>query len=303
MIGTCLLEKGMNLSQLEVLVAIVDAGSLSEAAELVSLTQSAVSYSLSRLEAELGVTLLERGRQGIALTHIGEDVVQHARAILGQVEVIRQKTAREQGVSAGKLRFGCVPTVPGRLLTGILRSFQHKYPEIDIVVFEATPPELVDWLDSGVIDVGTVTSPEGYSYRVPFVKTEVVAVLSEEHPLAKVRQMRVESLIQEPLIGPKVEYGILNSFIRQKNLSLPRLRYAVSSQSTIIAMVRENMGVALMLEILIDPDTEGIVTRSLAPSIMVDIYLASDVRSPVADVFMSSASNWARDHNFWSDNA
>ncbi|MEO1165535.1 MAG: LysR family transcriptional regulator, partial [Chloroflexota bacterium] len=74
----------MNLGQLEVLVAIVDTGSLTEAADTVGLTQSAVSHSLSRLEAELGVTLLERGRQGASLTRIGEDVVEHARAILQQ---------------------------------------------------------------------------------------------------------------------------------------------------------------------------------------------------------------------------
>lgn len=71
----------MNLGQLEVLVAIVDTGSLTEAADTVGLTQSAVSHSLSRLEAELGVTLLERGRQGASLTRIGEDVVEHAREI------------------------------------------------------------------------------------------------------------------------------------------------------------------------------------------------------------------------------
>jgi len=63
----------MNLGQLEVLVAIVNSGSLSESPEVVSLTQSAVSFSLSRLEAELGVTLLERGRQGVALGGISKE--------------------------------------------------------------------------------------------------------------------------------------------------------------------------------------------------------------------------------------
>jgi DNA-binding transcriptional LysR family regulator len=54
----------MNLAQLEVLVAILESGSLTEAAEVVGLKQSVVSYSLSKLEAELGVVLMERGRQG-----------------------------------------------------------------------------------------------------------------------------------------------------------------------------------------------------------------------------------------------
>jgi DNA-binding transcriptional LysR family regulator len=291
----------MNLSQLEVLVAIVDAGNLSEAAEVVSLTQSAVSYSLSRLETELGVTLLERGRQGITLTRIGEEVVQHARSILGQIEVIRQKTAREQGLNAGKLRFGCVPTIPARLLTGILRSFQHKYPDIDIVVFEGTPLELVEWLGSEVIDIGTVTAPEGYFSSLPFVHTEVKAVVAESHPLAADNEITIESLTLEAFIGPKAEYGILNQLIRQQSLALPRLRYAVSTQSTILAMVRENMGVALMLDILIDPRLEGVAIHPLVPRVFVDIYLATNIKSPAVDVFMTNASNWAKEHHFWTD--
>ncbi|MBA3869717.1 MAG: LysR family transcriptional regulator [Anaerolineae bacterium] len=289
------------MSQLEVLVAIVDAGNLSEAAEVVSLTQSAVSYSLSRLETELGVTLLERGRQGIALTRIGEEIVQHARSILGQIEIIRQKTAREQGFNTGKLRFGCVPTIPARLLTGILRNFQNKYPDIDIVVFEGSPLELVEWLGSEVIDIGTVTAPEGYLLSLPFVHTELNALISERHLLATENEIPMESLINEAFIGPKAEYGILHHLIRQQSLSLPRLRYAVSTQSTILTMVRENMGVALMLDILIDPRIEGIVARPLVPRLFVDIYLSTHIKSPVVDAFMTNASSWAKEHNFWLD--
>ncbi|NDJ51551.1 MAG: LysR family transcriptional regulator [Chloroflexi bacterium] len=102
----------MNLSQLEVLDAIVRTGSLTEASYDVGLTQSAVSYSLSRLETELGVKLLERGRQGVSLTRIGEEVLQHARIVLKQMEIIRQRTAQERGLAVGKLRFGCVPSPP-----------------------------------------------------------------------------------------------------------------------------------------------------------------------------------------------
>jgi DNA-binding transcriptional LysR family regulator len=289
----------MNLSQLEVLVAIVDSGSLSEAADVVSLTQSAVSHSLNRLEAELGVTLLERGRQGVLLTRIGEEVVQHARTILGQIEVIRQKAAREQGVNVGKLRFGCVPTIPPRLLTGILRSFQHKYPDIDIVVFEGNPTELVEWLGSEVIDIATVTSPEGFHLSAPFAHAEVIALVSGEHRLATGENIPVESLVTETLIGPKTAYGILNKLVKQQNLTLPRLRYAVGTQNTILAMVRENLGVALVLDILVDPLLDGITVRPLDPRVFVDIQLAANAKTPAVDAFMASASTWAREHNFW----
>ena len=293
----------MNLSQLEVLVAIIDAGSMTEAAEVVGLTQSAVSYSISRLEAELGVTLLERGRQGVYATHIGAEVIQHARSILNQIEAIRQKSARERGLTVGKLRFGCVPTVPPRLLTGILRGFQQRYPDIDTVLFEGTPRELIDWLEAGMVDVGTVTQPAGYASSCPFVQAEVVALLPKDHMLASRESLSFEDLSVEPLIGPKAEYGTLSMLLGAPQSVLPRVRHEVSTPDTIFAMVSEHMGIALMLRMQFQPEMETLTTVPLSPRWFANIYLASRTRSPAADAFMNCAATWAKTHGFAVENA
>jgi len=186
---------------------------MTEAAEVIGLTQSAVSYALSKLEAELGVTLLERGRHGVKVTQIGETVllhartilnqieIIHARTILNQIEIIRQETARKRGLTVGKIRFGCVANVPPRLLTGILRDFQHRYAEIEVVLFEGTPRELVEWLATGVIDVGTVTNPAGYISAIHFVHDELKVMVSTDHRFAHQRVVTIEQLAQEQLIG------------------------------------------------------------------------------------------------------
>lgn len=291
----------MNLSQLEVLVAIADTGSLTEAAEVVSLTQSAVSYSLSKLEAELGVTLLERGRQGVVITHIGDEVLQYARGILSQIEIIRQVTAKERGLSVGKLRFGCVPTIPGRLLTGIIRDFQNKYPDIEIILFEGTPQELTDWLEKGVIDVGTVITSAKHKLFTPFVHNELKIVVSKNNPLAKQTEVRPEALEAEPFIGPNADYGITSQFPIFQNISLPQTRYAVSTQSTIFAMIREDMGVSLMPEMFIDQDDEYLVALSLVPKLFMDVYLAANIKSPAIEAFLQNTSQWAKEHGYAFD--
>jgi DNA-binding transcriptional LysR family regulator len=293
----------MNLSQLEVLVAIVDTGNLTEGAEDVGLTQSAVSYSLSRLEAELGVTLLERGRQGVTVTRIGEEVLQHARSILTQVDIIRQKAARERGLSVGKLRFGCVPTVPPRLLTGILRDFQQKYPDIQIVLFDGTPRELMEWLTEGVIDIGTVVAPDSYALAVPFATSEIKLIVSPDHRFAKQAVVPMDSLANETFIGPKADYGVLNTSPGLARIPLPRFRHEVSTQTTIFAMVRENMGISFMPEMLIDPEISGIAALSLAPQVLMNVYLATNTQSPAAEAFLTNAHGWAKSHGFLPDNA
>lgn len=288
----------MNLSQLEVLVAIVETGSLSEAAEVVGLTQSAVSYSLSKLEAELGVSLLERGRQGVALTRVGEEVLQHARHILAQIEIIRQKTARERGLAIGKLRFGCVPTIPARLLTGVMRDFQHRYPEIEQVVFEGTPQELIDWLARGIIDIGTVLEPAGYALGKPFAHTELCVITANAHPFARQKHVSITGMADETLIGPRAEYGILRSAVVFSEIVLPRARHEVSTRGTIVAMVRENMGISIIPQMLIEETLEGISILPFDPPQFMDVYLAAQAASPAAEAFLQCAHAWSRTHGF-----
>lgn len=293
----------MNLSQLEVLVAIVDAGSLTEAAEAVGLTQSAVSHSLNRLEAELGVTLLERGRQGVSVSWIGQEVVHHARIILSQTEIIRQKTARARGVSVGKLRFGCVPNVSPRLLTGIIRDFQHRYPEIEIVLFEGKPSELMDWLQEGIVDAATVLLPDVYTLSVPLARDEIKVILAEAHPLASADHLTLEQLADESLIAPRDQYQLITSLPQLRHVSLPHLHSAVSAYHTIFGMVRENMGMSLLPGDLITPQVDGIVAVPLVPPLVVNVYLAASVRSPVTEAFLNHAHAWSQAAGFLSDNA
>ncbi|MBC8103026.1 MAG: LysR family transcriptional regulator [Cytophagales bacterium] len=83
----------IGFSQIELLVALVDTGSFSQAASDIGVSQSAVSHGLARLETELGVTLVERGRRGISLTEAGREVLGHAREVLRRLDAIRQAAA------------------------------------------------------------------------------------------------------------------------------------------------------------------------------------------------------------------
>ncbi|MDJ0754315.1 MAG: LysR family transcriptional regulator [Ardenticatenaceae bacterium] len=291
----------MNLSQLEVLVAIVDTGSLTEAAEHVGLTQSAVSYSLSRLEAELGVTLLERGRRGGVVTRIGAEVLQHARNTLNQIEAIRQKAAHERGLTRGKLRFGCVPTIPVRLLTGVIRDFQQKFPDIETVIFEGSPREILNWLENGTIDIGIVVNPDDYLLSAPFVRGEVVAIMSDQHHLAASKDVSLDDLLEESFIALNAEYreyGGLAELVNNAAVKLPQPHHEVSTPATIFAMVQENLGVSLVFKMLLDSQAEGITALPLNPKQDLDIYLASNMDTPSVTAFLENASVWAKAHGF-----
>src|SRR5579862_985447 len=99
----------LHAGRLQVLSEVVRRGSFSAAAEALSYTQSAVSQSIARLEAETGATLVVRDRRGVRPTAAGETLVAHAEAILAQVDAAQADLEAVLGVRAGRLRVASFP--------------------------------------------------------------------------------------------------------------------------------------------------------------------------------------------------
>ena len=110
----------MSLAKYEIFSTIVDAGSLTKAAERLNLTQSGVSYAVTTLEAELGFSLIKRDRSGVTLTPNGERILQCIRGILHQEKLLRQEAAAIKGVDIGTVSIGTLASVSMSWLPGII---------------------------------------------------------------------------------------------------------------------------------------------------------------------------------------
>lgn len=285
----------MNLAQLEVFVAIANTGSLKKAGEEIGLTQSAVSYSLSRFEAELGVTLMERGRQGVRLTRVGEIILDHARSILAEVEIIRQRANRERGLHAGKIRFACVPQIPSSMLTGIIREFQQQYPDIEVILFQGREAEVLDWLKNRIVDVGTVVHPDSYPLAIQFLQDQVYALLASDHPLASAPKIGFHDLQNSPLIGTSREIEATSEITPASAFSQLRLQYQVTETQTILAMVAEGMGIAILPGLLVrEIADEKVIAKPLYPAVTMQAFLAANIDSPVTNAFLQVVQNWTK---------
>src|ERR1700737_4200408 len=106
----------LNLGRLRVLAEVVAHGSFSGAAEALSYTQSAVSQSVARLEAETGATLIVRDRRGVRPTAAGATLVEHAETIFAQVSAAEADLAAVLGVRGGRLRMASFPSAGATLM-------------------------------------------------------------------------------------------------------------------------------------------------------------------------------------------
>lgn len=122
------------LEYMENFVAVVDAGSITAAADRLELTVAAVSKRLKTLESELGTRLLTRNTRQLALTEAGHYYYQHCREILEEVARVDQQLLAMQGTLSGVLRINMPMTYGKVRMAGLLIRFLQHYPEIHLTV-------------------------------------------------------------------------------------------------------------------------------------------------------------------------
>jgi DNA-binding transcriptional LysR family regulator len=226
--------RNVQLRHLRCLVAVAQERHLARAAERLSLSQPAVSKTLSELEAIVGARLVERskaGRRGVqGLLPAGEQLLAHALRVLEALDASAEAVAPASGGRIERLRIGALPSVAPALLPKALARFREHWPSVQVVVKSAANPVLLDELRAGELDmvVGRISDPRlmgGLSFELLYTEPLVFAVRAG-HPLVA-RSARAVS-VQAVLDYPLVVYGEgtiprhnTESFLSARGLVLP----------------------------------------------------------------------------------
>src|SRR5664279_4153269 len=143
----------LNVARLKVLKEVAYRGSLSSAAEALSYTQSAISQQIAALEAEAGMTLLERHPRGVSLTAAGQTLVGHAEEILARLENAEAALAAIAGLRGGRLRMASFPTAGATLMPLAIANVRASYPDIELTLVEDEPEDVAPRLKAGELDL------------------------------------------------------------------------------------------------------------------------------------------------------
>lgn len=151
---------------MQVLIAVADWGSFSEAALQLHLSQSAVSYAIATLETDLGVLLLSRGRYGAHLTPVGEQIVARARQIDYLMADIAKQANLAKGLHGGQVRISAFRSAATYILPGAIAQFCCSYPEIAVSIAEYDDrPDVEDDLRKGRVDLGITYLPTSNEFE------------------------------------------------------------------------------------------------------------------------------------------
>jgi LysR family hydrogen peroxide-inducible transcriptional activator len=149
----------MNLRDLKYLIAVAETLHFGKAAARCFVSQPTLSGQLKKLEEELGVSFFERTNRSVAITPIGEMVLQHAKLIIEQADAIMQLARAHNDPLAGPIRVGAIPTISPYLMPLILMPLKKRYPSMKLILKEETTENLLEHMLDHKIDVALLGTP------------------------------------------------------------------------------------------------------------------------------------------------
>jgi DNA-binding transcriptional LysR family regulator len=173
----------LDVTRLRVIDALARHGSVTAAARELHYTQPTVSHHLARLEAETGAQLLQRAGRGIRLTPAGQLLASRAAEILGRIDAADAELSAHVGLSAGRVRVASFSSVIGSLIPPAVAALTDEHPGLQIGLTGAQPPEALELLRTGRIDVAIVfryddTEPEPPGVRLHHLLDDPLYLLS-----------------------------------------------------------------------------------------------------------------------------
>lgn len=261
----------MSLQKYRALLAAVDTGSISKAAQQLGYTQSAVSRMIADLEQEWSVELLRRSRSGIEVTSEGQQLLPVVRAIADSCADLDYTVQELHGIQTGLIRVGTFATFSDSMLPQLLRSFRDLYPNISFKVLDGESySQIEDWIRHGQVDCGFIRAKAPADLQFHILKRDTLScVLPAGHPLADMDAIPVERLKQEPLIRLKTDREI------SRFLDGFPVQYEVSSDNTILSMVEVGLGISVMHGLMAENCRYNVVWKPLEPTEQRQIGIAT----------------------------
>ena len=196
----------MDLRQLRYFVGIVQAGSLSRAADQLHVAQSAISHHLASLESEVGRQLVTRGPKGILLTESGGVLYRHAEAILRHVEFAKHDALSAQNVPSGRVSIGFPVALASILATELFVRMRSTHPQILLHLADGNSAVLRERLDHGRLDLALLLTgkPERGLAVEPLVYEELFYATADQDN----SPIRIADAARRPLLVPGPGSGV-----------------------------------------------------------------------------------------------
>jgi DNA-binding transcriptional LysR family regulator len=289
----------MDLRQIRSFLSIAETLHFGRAAELIHLSQPALSLQIRALEEEVGVRLFERNRRKTTLTAAGFAFRDDAAAALSQLEQAIRRARLAASGKVGLLRIGFISTAGSEIVPDIVRQFRELNPEVEFSLRNILTAEQVQMLENGSLDIGFLRLPiGGYPaldvvtvHREPFV-----LVVPSSHQLAKRKRVRLRELAGQDFVMYERTYApgfhdLIFGMLRDARI-VPNVCQTSGEIPTLVSLVASGMGITILPASVVKHYVASVVACEILdriPMSEIGIAVSKRFRAAVVDNFRSFA--------------
>lgn len=245
----------MNIRELEYLIAIEEERHFHRAAERCFVSQPTLSGQLKKLEQELGVLLVERNNRQVSMTEAGQAVVRHARAVLAEINTIKNVANYYQDPMVGDVRVGIIPTIAPYLLPIIMTQLNNAFPKLKIWLYEYQTHVLLEKLQKSELDFLILALPiEKHEFtELDLFREPFRLAVKKDHSLAKKKLINMGDIAQQELLLLEEGHCLRGHILDVCLLAgvKEQGQYHATSLETLRHMVGEGMGMTLIPELAV----------------------------------------------------
>jgi DNA-binding transcriptional LysR family regulator len=243
----------LTLVGLRILRAVADRGSFTAAAASLGYTQSAVSRQVAAMEAAAEAPLFERAPRGVRVTEAGRVLLEHAGAVLDQVNAAERDLAGLRTLATGRVRLGAFATSVAALVPRALAAFRARHPGVTVALREGNSGSQVKRIASGSADLavvgvlpGSALEQDGQVVLEPLMDDPLLLAVPLGHRLARRRIVHVDSLADENWVAGSTDLRETLLGAWRWSSWEPDVRYVAREWTAKLGLVAAGLGVTLV---------------------------------------------------------
>jgi DNA-binding transcriptional LysR family regulator len=291
--------KIMELRQIRSFLSVAETLHFGRTAEMIHLSQPALSLQIRALEDEIGVRLFERNRRKTALTAAGVAFREYAAEVLLGLDQAVHKAKLAANGKLGILRIGFISTAGNQIVPTIIRQFRELNAEVEFSLRNILTADQIQMLEAGSLDIGFLRRPIGGHSELEVVtvhREPFVLVVPSSHKLAKRKRVRLREVSGQDFVMYERVYApgfhdLIFGVLRDAGI-IPNVRQTAGEMPTLISLVDSGVGLAILPASAVKVSAPGVVACEIADKIpMSEIAIAvrKGNRTPVVDNFRSFA--------------
>lgn len=243
-----------DLTDLQLIVNIGDASSLTRGAEKSHLSLPAASNRVKNLEDHFGTRLFHRNSQGVTLTPSGEAFLRHARLVLRQIDHLRGDIHEYARGIKGQVRMLANTTAMTEFMPAVLSRFLASHPDVTVELRERLSYLVIKAVSEGSADIGIVAGKPASSELeyIPYREDRLVLVTPVDHPLSELSEVAFSDTLAYEYVGLS-EWSAIHAFLIQAadKLGYPfRFRVEVGSFEAVCRMIEAGVGIGVVPELV-----------------------------------------------------